>query len=83
MKVPPCFFLSRLLIDRCKINIIKNYFYSSEYNNKLYNRVMSDGEIDQHNNKLNNKVIGSGNKFSQTFKNLWGAPIKYIVQNRN
>ena len=56
MKVPPCFFLSRLLIDRCKINIIKNYFYSSEYNNKLYNRVMSDGEIDQNKNKLQTKV---------------------------
>jgi len=29
MKMPLCFFLSRLLIDQRKINVAKNYFYSS------------------------------------------------------
>ena len=41
-----------------------------------------DGEIGQHNNKLYQKVIGSENKFSQTCKNLWGAPINYRAPNR-
>lgn len=37
----------------------------------------------QHNKKFNKRVIGSGNKFSKTYKNMWGIPIKYRTQNRN
>jgi len=42
-----------------------------------------DGKIGQHNNKLYNRVISSGNKFFQTYENMWGAPIKYRVQDKH